>query len=233
MSPVNEFEKNWQRIKEFFGKPKTEPWKVLPWEAALLKKLDANNPDDIERYRHIDVDPEALKWMEGDIMTKEEILENFSDEDQLLCGVCGEKSKGKIEGWVQLYDTETERINRLVDGGLADFSKDTQVLEISYARYVDPHLPKENQERGLIPSAVRQICFSVIKDRKNIVITAYTNPKNLLSESVLKNAGFIIRGKIFYDENSPEEDNFWTLDENKLKKILEKKKSKHVKFANR
>lgn len=233
MSPVNEFEKNWQKIEESFGKPETEPRKVFPWEVALLKRMDVNNPDDIERYKRIDAQVEVEKWMEGDKMTTENTLELFSDKDQLLYGVCGEKSKGKIEGWVWLYDPDTEMVDKLIKRELIDSSKDTRVLEVSFARYVDPDLPKENREKGLIPSALRQICFSHIKKQKKIAIIAFTNPKNLPSEGVLVNAGFIIKGKISYNEESPEEDNFWILDENKLKEILEEKKSKHVKFANR
>src|SRR4030043_17564 len=89
---------------------------------------------------------------------------------------------------------------------------------------IKENVPVENRERGLIPSAIRQICFSLIKKQEKITIIAFTNHENLLSERVLEKAGFIIKGKTFYDEKSKEEDNFWVLDENELKKALEKKK---------
>lgn len=208
----------------------TEPWKVFPWEVAWLKRMDKNNPDDVERYKRIDAQPDVGKWMEGEIKDAEEILELFSSE-KFLYGVCGEKSKNKIEGWVWLYDPDKELIDRLIKQKLIDFSKDTQVLEISFARYNDPNMPAEDRERGLIPSAIRQICFSLIEKQENIVIMAFTNPKNLLSEGVLVNSGFIIKGKIPYNEESLEQDNFWILDKGKLEIVLEKQKSKHVKLS--
>ena len=202
----------------------TEPWKVFPWEVAWLRKLDANNPNDIEMYELIDAQPEVGKWTVGETKTKEELKELFSDKDQIFYGVHGDKNEDKIEGWVSLYEPETELSERLIKKGLIKVSKGTQVLEVSFARLVDENLPMDKQKSWLIPSAIRQACFSLIEKQKNAIITAFTNPKNLLSEGALVNSGFVIKGKILYDEDSSEEDNFWVLDKNKLEKILALKK---------
>lgn len=222
-------EKDLMKINELPSDPKTEPLKVFPWEAAWLKKPDPDNPDDIEVFKRIDAQPAVQKWMVGETMNTEEIKEAFLEKN--FYGVCGEKSKGRMEGFVWLYEPEAETAANLSESGLVD-SKDTQVLEISFARLVDQNLPVENREKGLITSAIRQICFSLIKKQEKTAIIAFTNPQNLPSEGVLVNAGFIIKGKTFYNKESPEEDNFWILDKNKLETILEKKKSKHVKPSN-
>jgi len=209
---------------EFLKEPEIEPQKVFPWEAAWVKKLDASNSDDIEAYKNINARSEVSKWMVGDTMNTEEIKELFSDKEQLMYGVSGEKSKDRTEGWVSLYEPEAETVDNLIERKLVDFPKGTQFLEISFARLIEENAPTENRIKGLIPSAIRQICFSLLKKREKIAIIAFTNHENLLSERVLEKTGFIIKGKTFYDEKSKEEDNFWVLDENELKKILEKKK---------
>ncbi|OGZ34591.1 MAG: hypothetical protein A2V60_02320 [Candidatus Portnoybacteria bacterium RIFCSPHIGHO2_01_FULL_39_19] len=209
---------------EFLKKPEIEPQKVFPWEAAWVKKLDASNSDDIEAYKNINARSEVSKWMVGDTMNTEEIKELFLDREQLMYGVSGEKRRDRTEGWVSLYEPDTEIVDKLIKRELVDNSKDARVLEISFARLIEENVPVENRERGLIPSAIRQICFSLIKKQEKITIIAFTNHENLLSERVLEKAGFIIKGKTFYDEKSKEEDNFWVLDENELKKALEKKK---------
>jgi hypothetical protein len=210
--------------KESSKEPETELRKVFPWETAWVKKLDASNPDDVEAYKNIDAQPEVSKWMVGDIMNTKEIKELFSDKEQLMYGVSGEKNKDRIEGWVSLYEPEAETIDNLIERKLIDSPKDAQFLEVSFARLVDENVPTEKKVRGLIPSAIRQICFSLLQKQEKILIMAFTDPKNLPSDGVLKNAGFVVRGKVFYDEKSKDEDNFWVLDENELKKILKKKK---------
>jgi len=201
----------------------TEPRKVFPWETAWIKKPDANNPDDIDAYKRIEAQPTVQEWMDDaeELSTTEEVRELFTEK--FFYGVCGEKSKGRMEGFVWLYKPEENTTTNINKSGLVD-PKDAAILEISFARYVDPDLPAESRERGLIPSAIRQICFPFVEKQEKTSIIAFTNPKNLLSEGVLKNAGFIIKGKIYYNEESSEEDNFWVLDKNKLGTILEKKK---------
>lgn len=205
---------------------KLEPWKVFSWETAWLRKLDANNPNDIETYKVIDTQPEVQKQMIGEPMTDEELKKLFSDEEQVFYGVYGDKNEDKIEGWVSLYEPETELIERLIEKRL--ITKGAQVLEISFARLVDKNLPAEKQKIRLAPSAIRQVCFQALGNQKNVIITAFTSPKNLLSQGTLINSGFVIKGRILYDNESTEEDNFWVLDKSELEKILEKKKAKQV-----
>jgi len=204
---------------ELPNNPKTGSIKVFPWETAWIKKPDPNNSDDVEAIKRIDKQPAVAEWMTGSALTEED----FSEEN--FYGVCEEKNEKGISGFVWLYEPDEETIVNLEKNKLVDFSKGMKVLEISFARYIDPDLPAENQKRGITSSAVRQICFSSIKNQKNIAITAFTNPKNLPSESVLRSAGFIIKGKVFYDKKSKEEDNFWILDKKELEKILKKKKA--------
>lgn len=210
--------------EKFPQKSEIESWKVFPRETAWLRKLNPNNPNDIEMYELIEAQPETSKWMEGETITREEIKALLLDEEQAFYGVCEEKGDEKAEGWVSLYEPETELVERLIERGL--IARDKQILEISFARYVDLKAAG-GKKTFLIPSAIRQICFSLIEKQKKLTIIGFTSSKNLFSEGVLKNSGFVIKGKIPYNPEAPEEDNFWVLDKNELEKILARKKSKN------
>jgi RimJ/RimL family protein N-acetyltransferase len=194
-----------------------EPYKVFPEEIAWIKKPDPNNPDDVEAIKRIDAQPSVQKWMTGPDLTEEDF------EDENFYGICEEKDKKGMDGFVSLYESEDETINNLKKKKLIDFLQDTIIMEISFARYIDPNVLPENQKKGLVSSAVRQVCFAFLEKEKNVVIVAFTSPQNLPSEGVLKNAGFVIKGKVFYDDDSKEEDNFWILDKDELNKVLRKK----------
>ncbi|MFH1129420.1 MAG: hypothetical protein V1686_01655 [Patescibacteria group bacterium] len=203
--------------------PKEGPVKIFEQESAWIKKPDSNNPNDIDAYKRIEDQPIIKKWMDDaeELSTTEEIKKMFKKQ---FYGVCGEKEKGLMEGFVWLYELEEDTITNLKESRLIDLSGNSKILEISFARLLDENLPEENKGRGHIPSAIRQIGFSLLEKSEETTIVAFTNPKNLLSEGVLKNSGFKIRGKVFYDINSKEQDNFWVLDKQELEKILKKKK---------
>jgi RimJ/RimL family protein N-acetyltransferase len=194
-----------------------ESKKIFSEEVAWIKKPDPNNVDDIEAIERIDTQSEVAKWMVGPALTREDFLEeNFY-------GICGEKDEKGMEGFVYLYDIDGELVDRLIEQKLID-SKDAKILEIRFARCIDSNASPENRKKGLVSSAVRQVCFSLLEKEKNVVIVAFTNPQNLPSEGVLKNAGFIKKGKILYDKESKVEDNFWILDKRELEKVLRKEK---------
>jgi len=223
----NKVEENLTKSSELPSDPEVEPVKIFPWEVAWIKKPNPDNPEDINAYKKIEAQPAIKEWMDNadELSTTEEVQDMFAE---IFYGVCGEKDKGGMEGFVWLYKPEKETLNNLKKRNSVDPSEFKDVLETSFARLVDENIPKENQIRGLIPSAIRQICFSLLEKNKKMLITAFTDPKNLLSEGVLKNAGFVIKGKTFYDKEAEEaskEDNFWVLDKNELERILKKKKA--------
>jgi RimJ/RimL family protein N-acetyltransferase len=196
-----------------------EPYKIFSWEKAWIKKPDANNPDDVEAIKRIDAQPGVQKWMVGPPLT----AEDFSEEN--FYGFCEEENTKGISGFVYLYDADEELIDRLIGKKLIESSKTAKILEMSFARYTDPNIPREKQKRGITSSAARQIAFVILEKEKNILITGFTNPENLLSENAIKSVGFVLKGKILYDKDSREEDNFWILDKEGLEKILEMKKT--------
>ncbi len=219
---INKTEENPSMDRKLPENPKEGPVKVFEQESAWIKRADPNNPKDIEAFQDIDTQPEVGRWMTGDTYTTEEIKKHFSEE--YFYGICGEKAIGRMEGFVWFYSPEEDTIINLKKSGLIDLSKDSEILEMSFARLVDEGLPQKNKERGHVPSAIRQIGFALLNKSKKTTIVAFTNPRNLLSEGVLKNSGFKIKGEMFYDENAKEKDNFWVLDRDELEKILKKKK---------
>ena len=213
---VKKVEEDLTASNELPNNPKIGPVKVFPWERAWIKRADPENPDDVKMLKLIDDQPEVAKYMVGPDLTPKDFTEkNFY-------GVCAEKPRGKILGFVWLYEPEKDKLRDLKKRNLIDPSTNKEFLEISFARLVDENLPIEEQVWGLMPSAIRQICFSLLKKQEKITIMAFVSPKNLLSEGVLKNIGFV-KGKVYYDKKFKEEDNLWILDKNELEKILKKK----------
>ena len=212
----NKTEEDLTASNELPDNPKIGPVKVFPWEKAWIKRADPENPDDVKMLKLIDDQPEVAKYMVGPDLTPKDFTENF------FYGVCAEKSRDKILGFVWLYEPEEYKLRDLRKRGSIDSSADKEFLEISFARLVDINLPTEEQVTGLMPSAIRQICFSLLKKQKKTTIIAFVSPENLLSEGVLKNVGFT-KGEIYYDKKFKEEDNLWILDKNELEKILKKK----------
>lgn len=190
-------------------------------EPVWFRKLDANNPDDIKIYKTIEQQPGVSEWMGKDDMQEEEIKELLSDEEQIFYGVCAEKGANP-EAWISLYEPEQELIERLIEQKLIDASKNKKILEISFARYINPEL--STSKKGLISSAVRQICSSLMEKQEKPLIIAFTDPENLRPEGVLNLSGFVVKGKIKYEKDSLKEDKFWVLDKSELEKILENKK---------
>lgn len=215
-------------------------WKLISEEPAWLRLLNAEDVEDLERYKQIDRG-ESQQWMIGEEMTEEKIKDviNLHSKDRLLYAISGEKSEGELEGWVQLLPEEGERIERIRKEALADLPQANIILELSYARYKNQNLTKERQEKGLISSGVRQICYSLglelneedeetKKSKKPLLkpklsIVGYTDPTNVASERVLESASFKKSGEIQYEADSEKNDNFWMLDWDKLSAIYAKK----------
>jgi len=225
-------EENLKKINELPEKPETRPMKIFPWEPALVRRPDPNNADDIEEYKRIEAQPTVKEWMSfaDALSTTEEVQEMFQET---FYGIYKEeKEKSTMEGFIWLYKPEKNPRKNLKKSKLIDPSDIKHVLEISFARFIDNSPSAENRERGLISSAVRQICFSILEKQSDKIIAAWTSPKNVLSEGVLKNAGFVTKGEVVYDEEeTKEKDHFWVLDKNELEKILEKKRANYEKTA--
>ncbi|MBI2632850.1 MAG: GNAT family N-acetyltransferase [Parcubacteria group bacterium] len=217
----------------------TRLWKLVPEEPARIRQLNPYNIEDFKRYKQMDRSAETQQWMIGEAMTDEEIKEAMSShsDDCFLYAVSGEKSKGELEGWIQLLPEEQERIERIKK--MVHMNPSHLVLELSYARYNNPDVAKEKREKGLISSGVRQIGYSLgwsltEDDRKTgkdgkpslkpkLIITAYTDPDNQPSERVLTSACFKNVGKIKYELDSKKYDNLWILNWKKLADFYAKK----------
>lgn len=205
-------------------------WKLIPEEPAAIRALNPKDAIDFERYQEIDRSPESQKWMIGEEMDEEEIKEFLAShpQDIVLYAVSGKKSEGELEGWVQLLPEGKERINRIKKEGVADLSKNHLILELSYARYFNPKLKTEENEKGLISSGIRQICYllGLVFNKKDkadqksqkpmlkpkIDVVAYTDPQNEPSERVLEKSGFKKLGQIKYEPDDQVFNNFWLLD---------------------
>lgn len=97
---------------------------------------------------------------------------------------------------------------------------------MSFAKY-------EEAPPGQMASGLRQACVAVGAIRVSgdpeelkpkLVVTAYTNPRNLKSARVLEAAGFVARGEVVYDPgDDPNPDTLYVLDWGRLNEIVHQK----------
>ncbi len=246
---MENLDKNMISKENILRPPEKKFWKLISEEPAFVSILSEKDPSDIEWYKKLDKSPEVQKWMieDGEEMTEEDIKHIIAHHPQkwLFYAVSGEKSGSEVEGWIQMWPEEEEIADRIRKKFSADLPKDNLILELSYARYKDPNIPKEKREKGIISSGLRQVCYllglhltgedaetkaakkPLLKPKLNIV--AYTDPENEPSEKVLEKSGFKIVGKIKYEPGSGKEDNFWVLDWDKLRDFYAKIDEERIK----
>ena len=202
-------------------------------QVAALRVIDQTDKKDMSRLKAIDRG--AADTMVGDLRS-DSSLETFakqgSDDRGIIFGVSGSSEKasteeiGELQGWVQFYPDEPERVVRLMDAGIlkAEELNDIPVVEISYAKNPD-------SASGQIKSAVQQACLKVAQmqafevkggaqDIPSMVITAYVEPSNLASIAVLERCGFDKVGEIGYDTDSESPDHLYMLNWGKLNQIV-------------
>ena len=257
---MENLDKNMPSKEKISQPPERKYWKLISEEPAFVTNLSVENPSDIDWYEKVDRSPEVNRWMKnegelpGGIMTKEEIEDVISrhPKDWLLYAVSGGKSEEELEGWIQIWPEEKEKVKRIKEKFSKDIPKNNLVLELSYARYKDPDLTEEEwekRERGIIYSGIRQTCYllglqltkenaktkaskkPILKPKLSFVAYTDIDPVNISSEKVLEKSGFKIVGKIKYEPDSEKEDNFWVLDWNELSDFYAKKDEERMKIT--
>lgn len=205
----------------------------LWFEKSAVRLINPCYLTDMERVGIIDANPNVLTWMEGEIMSRDELLKFVKHEtNRLIYAVSGSTNKdkseiGKLQGWIQFYNHN--RIPYLIKQ--CNLDSNCIYFDVSFAK-----IP--SAETGQVSSSLRQLCFLFImknlinRDRRNIQLVAFCDIDNLSSQRVLAASGFESLGnKIKWDEKQKSaRDQCFVLNPNTLQEILIKKQQNILKM---
>ncbi len=190
-------------------------------EAAAISLIDPNDELDLELLRQIDKDEKVLSKMKGDPLEDSELFEfahGFNDPNRAIFAIRGSQrvintpsELGKLQGWVQFYPEEQDRLKRLiakleqekqptllqqnVKRRLQQAADSGNILEISYAKRTDA----ANKQ---ISSGVRLASLMLPSEmlrRRFLLINNYNPTPQLSYAEYLKS--FFITGYVDADEN--------------------------------
>lgn len=208
-----------------------------PGQAAAIRFFDPDSASDLATMREILKASEVKKWMDEPYLSKADYRDWAGSATNSLylfavldARVADLAAIDLVRGFVFIYSEREEkfRVKRLQRFGLLKTPVREQYnLEISFA--AKPILGDVPKSSGLISSAIRQSCLEVqlllnSRSRPEINIFAFVDPKNQAAQRTLEAAGFILRGRMKYDRDSPGDSFFyllsWRLLNRKIRKRL-------------
>lgn len=194
-----------------------ENFSHIPGQAAAIRFFDPDSTDDFETIREI------LRFK--DIKERMDFTGTISRSDykdwagkwtneSFLFAVHDARKKSKkgfkkVRGFVYIYSERQEkfRVKRLVrEGILKNPNSGQQILEVSMA--LKPLKSGKLSGSGLMSSTLRQSCLQVrsiiqFPRQSDLILFAFIDPDNLPSARAFEAAGFIRKGFMKYDSDSP------------------------------
>ncbi|HEX7017871.1 MAG TPA: hypothetical protein VF209_03120 [Patescibacteria group bacterium] len=203
-----------------------------PGQAAAIRFFDPHSEADLAAMREILKGKQVKRFMDdARQLSKTEYREwagtatNTSFLFAVLdARVTDPKEMEYVRGFVYLYSEREEkfRVKRMEKQGfLAPATGERYVLEVSFA--VRPLRYGVQSGSGLMSSALRQSCLQVktlldSPDRPEVQIFAFVEQGNTNAYRTLEASGFVWRGRMKYDADSPEEAELYFLNWRLLQK---------------
>lgn len=185
-------------------------------ERSNIRRIRVDDPEELERLRIIENDPETQKYIENLQTTDEGLIEFAKGTEKKLCvGIVGKDGFAKpaevdkLQGWVYFYPEDEERFLRLrAKKTLSNSFKSDEIFEISYAK-LPGALP--GQMSSGLRQAVKVLRREGAKEKVQMILIAYTDKVNINSERLLQAVGFRRTGELEYHEGSGKLDEVWIL----------------------
>ena len=197
----------------------------IPGEAAAIRFFVPSSSDDLEAMRKILKGKQVKRWMDD---TKQISRSQYHDwagtktnHSFLFAALNTRVSHTKMvkdaRGFVYIYSEFEEkfRVRRMEKHGFLTPTKNERyALEISFA--ARPLRGGKQKGSGIMSSAVRQSCFQVqkllyVSNKPEVIIFGFVDPDNLGARRTLEASGFVKKGKMKYDSNSPQESLLYVL----------------------
>ena len=208
-----------------------------PGQAAAIRFFDPNSSEDLESMREILRGKMVRKWMDDPGRISHSDYKDWAGTDtdtSFLFAVLDARTQDPalinyVRGFVYIYSEREEkfRVKRMEKQGFIDrYEGERYMLEISFAARP---LPDGFQGgSGLISSAVRQSCQQVqlllnSPRQPKVDIFAFVDQQNLPAQRTLEASGFVKRGMMKYDWDSPEETCLFLLDWELLQRKIREK----------
>src|SRR3972149_2850970 len=170
--------------QDYSKKPPRRQTKIIGQKSAL-GEVDTTDLKDMLRLWLLDIG-EGTDQIVGKISSDQELLSwaKNLDENWYMWPIRGSEGVtkdevGEIQGWVQFYPEDEERLNKLISQGkIPEPDKKTRVFETSYIRLA-------NAEKGQVSAGLRQALIALheaVNERKKS--TAYKHIKYLITSYV-------------------------------------------------
>lgn len=209
----------------------------VPGQASAIRFFDPTSSDDYAALQDILRGKQTRRWMEGSMRLTPNDYREWSgthDGTTYLFAVHDTRprliaERQRIRGFVYIYGEweEKYRVKRMEKQGvLVPNATRKFSLEISFA--ARPDAVGQQSGSGLISSAARQACLQVLSLNQPLnasqgLIFAFVDEANIHSHHTLEASGFVNRGSMLYDWDSPEENYVYILDWRRLKAKFKEK----------
>lgn len=215
-------------LPEGISLPPATPWENIyhgPGEAAAIRFFDPHSDSDLMAMREILKGKQSRKWMDDPAISQSDYREwagTESDTSFLFATLDARSNQPEamndVRGFVYLYSEREEkyRVKRMEKQGLLPTSPfGRYALEVSFA--VRPLADGLQSGSGLMSSSLRQSCLQVqtlldSPSKPEVVIFAFVHPDNLSAQRTLESSGFLKKGSMLYDWDSPEMTYLYLLD---------------------
>ena len=208
-----------------------------PGQAAAIRFFDPNSEEDLIAMREILKGKQSKKWMDDSQQISKSDYREWAGTDtntSFLFATLDARVKEPdemkfVRGFIYIYSEREEkfRVKRMEKNGLLEPStRGRYVLEVSFA--VRP-LPDGMQSgSGLMSSSLRQCCLQVqmllnSPERPEVILFAFVHPDNIHAQRTLEASGFVKKGAMKYDWDSPEETYYYVLNWRLLQKKVREK----------
>lgn len=206
-------------------------------QAAAIRFFDPDSLEDLTAMREILAGKQVKRYMDDTAQISQTEYREWAGDTKdtsYLFAVLDARNHDPeemkhVRGFVYIYSEREEkfRVKRMEkDGLLTPSNRPRYVLEISFA--ARPLKDGEQRGSGLMGSGVRQACLQVqmlltSPDQPEVEIFAFVSPTNEAAQRTLLSSGFVQRGMMKYDPDSPREDYVYFLDWKLLKKKVRQK----------
>lgn len=188
-----------------------------PGQAAAIRFFDPQSQEDLQAMKEILSGKEVKKWMDDPGVSKSDYRDWAGTESNtsflfavLDARVNDPEQMKHVRGFVYLYSEREEkfRVKRMEKLGFVEpTDKERYMLEVSFAARPMPDGLQSGS--GLMSSALRQCCLQVYTlldapERPDVQLFAFVDPENLPAQRTLEASGFVRKGTMKYDWDSPD-----------------------------